>query len=993
MMLPWIKRLDRRVGLIGKIGLALTVGALLTAAVAATAWLSFNQVVGLQRRIIDDTVPALEAVGAVTQLNNRTLALVDQLRRAQTVDEVDALQSQGDTQLTQVLALLERLERQAFEPQLEQALAQTVQAMHANLGQQARQARQSLRLQGEIGQAQAALHSAVSELMLLAEALAANASTYSAATVSSIYPMVERGASRDAILASLDRLIEVDIDRMERMSELQLVCFRLKTTLDRIEGDAAAPDLAGLNSAYAADLAILLHRLQDFRDPTRKATAQRQIDVLRAALAPQGLFDLQARRLALDTERAAEQMAGSALAQRLTEQGATLLQASQQAMAQVGTGSRTAIARGAVGFLAVAGVLLLCLLATLWLILRYELLGRLKGMEGTMRALMAGDHSVTVAQPVARHDPLLPLVQALEQFREHAIERQRLEQSLRQHQQQLEQQVRDRTAELSHSNELLAREVGLHAQARREAEEAHRAKNEFLGSLSHELRTPLSGVSGSVHLLRDTALDDRQREYLRMIEYANGTLLETLDDMLGFSRLEAGKLEVTPEAFALRDVIDDMLALQSVAARSKGLALVRDIADAVPEWLVGDRRKLNQILLNTIGNAIKFTDEGEVTVAVQQVASGPAGHVTLSFQVIDTGIGIPANQQAAVFKPFVQVEDTAHRRHGGTGLGLAICQRLVELMGGRLWLSSTVGEGTAIGFELPFEIAPTTVADTDRPATHTVATPALDVLVVEDDDINRTVCQRYLEALGHRVRLADSGPSAIESLRQGGHTDCVLMDISLPGASGLEVALTLRTLDGGRWQALPVVGMSAHVTPEMLGHPAANNMVCFLSKPFQRNDLARALAQALQLVPPPMGAVRHDDAAAAGTAAPTLDQHYLTRERDDLGPDVLRHLLDLFRHAAAASSTALQDAVKAGDNELLRRTAHQLRSAASNLGLLRVMQACQQLEDAAGAKAEAGCPPPIEPLLLAMPEGIAALERWLESDREQPQEGTLPARA
>ena len=380
MMLPWIKRLDRRLGLIGKIGLVLAVGALLTAAVAATAWLSFNQVVGLQRRIIDNTVPALEAVGAVTQLNNRTLALVDQLRRAQSVDEVDALERQGDAQLAQVRELLERLEQQAFEPQLEQALAVTVHEMHTNLGLQASQARQSQQLQGEIRHAQEVLHRAVAELMLLAEALAANASTYSTATVSSLYPMVERGASRDEILASLDRLIEVDIDRMERMSELQLVCFRLKTTLDRVEGDLTPPALAGLNREFVADLAILSHRLQDFRDPTRKSTAQRHVGVLKAALAPQGLFALQAERQALGGQLAAERDAGAALALRLNEQGAALLLASQQAMAQVGTGSRTAIARGAVGFLAVAGVLTLWLLATLWLIVRFVLLGGLTGL-------------------------------------------------------------------------------------------------------------------------------------------------------------------------------------------------------------------------------------------------------------------------------------------------------------------------------------------------------------------------------------------------------------------------------------------------------------------------------------------------------------------------------------------------------------------------------------------------------------------------------------
>lgn len=984
MMLPWIKRLDRRLGLIGKIGLALAVGALLTAAVAATAWLSFNQVVGLQRRIIDDTVPALEAVGAVNQLNNRTLSLIDQMQRAQTVDEVDALLGQGNAQLAQVRGLLERLEQQVFEPELEQALALTVQDMHANLEQQAGRTRQLLALQNETQRAQEALHQAVSELMLLAEALAANASTFSAATASSLYPMVERGAHRDEILASLDRLIEVDLDRMERMSELQLVCFRLKTTLERVEAGLTPDVLATLNREYAADLAILSHRLQDFRDPTRKATAQRQVDALRAALAPQGLFDLRTRRHLLDAELATERAAGSALARRLTEQGTALLEASQQAVAQVGTGSRTAIARGAVGFLAVAAVLLLSLLGTLWLILRYELLGRLKGMEGAMRALMAGDHSVSIAPTVARHDPLQPLVQALEQFREHAIERQRLEQSLREHQLHLEQQVQDRTAELSRSNELLAREVALHAQARAQAEEANRAKNEFLGSLSHELRTPLSGVSGSVHLLRDTALDDRQREYLRMIEYANGTLLETLDDMLGFSRLEAGKLEVTPEPFAVRDVIDDMLALQSVAARSKGLALVRDIADDVPARLVGDRRKLNQILLNTIGNAIKFTDEGEVTVKVERAAQGPDGALRLRFQVIDTGIGIPADQQAAVFKPFTQVEDTAHRRHGGTGLGLAICQRLIELMGGHLWLRSQVGEGTVLGFELPFE-TPTTADDTPAPLTeYADRLPPLDVLVVEDDEINRIVCQRYLEALGHRVQLADSGATAIEMLRRAGHTDCVLMDISLPGASGLEVAQMLRSLDSGRWQALPIVGMSAHVTPEMLGHPAAINMVGFLSKPFQRSDLARALGQAMTSgapKPPVEPALTSSVGSATTDDVPVLDEAYLAREREDLGPQVLRQLLQLFRHAAEAASTALRDGTHAADAEQVRRTAHQLRSAASNLGLLRVMQACRQLEDAARASNPATGPAslPVNPLLETLTPAIEALERWLDT--------------
>lgn len=972
MKLAWIRRLDSRLGLMGKMVLALAVGGLLTALVAAVAWLSFRQVVEFQRRIIDDTVPALEVVGAVTQLNTRALALVDQLRLARSVDEVQGLERQGLEQLGEVRRLLTQLERHVFEHELARPLKLTVDEMRANLALQAATATRSLKLQSELRTALASRQQAVAELMLLAEALAANASTFSAATVSGLYPMLERGASQAELMASLDRLIEVDIDRMERMTELQLVCFRLKTTLDQVE---SAPSVPALSQRYAADLDILTRRLEDFRDPTRKAFALRHRQVLAGALADNGLFALQGQRLALEDELAAQREAGAALSARLNNEGRALLQASRHAVEQVGIGSREVTAQGALGFAAVAVMLVLALLATLWLVFRYELLGRLKAMEGAMRALMAGQHDVRIEHRHASLDPLAPLAQALEQFREHAIERQRLEQSLRQHHQRLEQEVQDRTAEITRSHQLLEREVELHAQARREAEEANRTKNEFLGSLSHELRTPLSGVGGSVNLLRDTALDERQREYVRMIGYANNTLLETLDDMLGFARLEAGKLDVSREAFSLTEVVDDMLALQAVSARNKGLALVRDIGRDVPERLVGDRRKLNQILLNTIGNAVKFTDEGEVTVTVERLPV-QGGALWLRFEVSDTGIGIPAAQLDAVFKPFYQVEDTAHRRHGGTGLGLAICQRLVELMGGRVTLQSAEREGTTIGFELPFDVAAAQVPlSVEEPAD---AAP-VNVLLVEDDEVNRIVCQRYLEALGHRFQAVDSGPAAIQALEHGASFDCVLMDMSLPGRSGLEVTQTIRRLHGGRWESLPVIGMSAHVTPETLSHPAASSMAGFLRKPFQRGELARALARAVSRAGVqglPVGVQ-----AAVAVAEPVLDEAYLEREREDLGLPTLRHLLDLFEREADAAMVELDQNQEPPDREAAGRRAHKLMSSAGNLGLRRVSARCREIE--ASAETTPGPAPDLAQLVGGLRDelrlSLAALREWLDA--------------
>lgn len=988
-MFPWIRRLDMRLGLIGKISLALATTALLTTAVAAMAWLSFSQVVELQRRIIEDTVPAVEAVQAMTQLNTGALALVEQIGQAPNVDELDRLQRSGSEQLAQARDLLGRLERQHFEPQLAIELSQTVDAIAANLGRQAVEARLSLQLQSDIRAALSRQQQAVAGLMLLAETLAANASTYATATVSSIYPMIERGAGKPDILAALDRLIEVDVDRMERMSELQLVCFRLKTKLERIESLQDEPAVAGLAREFAADLGVLARRLQDFRDPVRKAEAERLHAVLAAGLAPQGLFALQTARLALGKRLELQHVEGESLAGRLNAQGRALLQASQQAVERVGEGSRDAIERGALGFLAVGALLLLALLATLWLIFRYDLLDRLKGMEIAVRALMAGRHDVTIRRSEALHDPLAPLVQALEQLREHAIERQRLEQALLQHQQQLEQQVVARTAELSRSKELLEREVEQHAAARREAEEAHQAKNEFLGSLSHELRTPLSGVSGSVQLLRDTALDARQREYLDMIAYASTTLLETLEDMLGFSRLEAGKLGVEHEPFSLTEVIDDMLSLQSVSARAKDLALVRDIAADVPERLVGDRRKLNQILLNTLGNAIKFTDEGEVTVSVSRLPDAETGRLWLRFAVSDTGIGIAPAQQEAVFRPFFQVEDMARRHHGGTGLGLAICQRLVTLMGGSMGLQSALGEGTTISFELPFEPAPAAVGQAAPSPPGSVQLPALELLVVEDDEINRIVCQRYLEALGHRVQVAGDGAAALEWLRRPQQRcDGVLMDISLPGASGFEVARAIHELDGGRWHQLPIIGMSAHVNAETFERQAAAGMAGFLGKPFQRAELSRALASAV--VPaglPPPAATELADAPTDEPADPLLDLAYLAEELEGLGRPMLLQLLDMFRQQADVASTGLQEAMEQGDLAALGRLAHKLRSAAGNLGLLRLLADCRALELAAkqggqgktGQADQAALAPLLDRLLADCRLSAGALEQWLVS--------------
>lgn len=536
-----VERLDQRLGLTGKLALALVAGALLSLAVAATAWLSFRGVVTAQRAIFDEALPAVEAVQAMARLNTGLVALVDRLGRAESGDEVARLQRSGREQLAALGGVLQRLQAQRFEPEVTAEAGRALQAIAANLEAQAAAIERLLGLRQQQLAQLAEQRRALTALGGLAESLAANASTATSTTIASLYPLVQRGADRERVLDALDRLAEVDIDRIERMSELQLLCFNLKTQLERLEREDDSAAIDPLRRAYGEQLGVMQRRLQDVRDPQRRAAALGQHGLLVHSLAPAGLFALRAEGLALAQRLTALRTEGAARALDLGEQGARLLEASRRSIQGATDASRLAVDRGMGGFLAVAALLFAGLMLSLWLILRSHLVGRLQEMEGLVRALGRGDLDVAIRPRDAR-DPLAPLAQALEQFRRNARERLRLEQALREHQQALEQQVQARTAELTRSNQLLAHEVAEHAVARRQAEEANRAKNEFLGTLSHELRTPLAGVDGSVQLLRDTRLDARQQEYLRMIGYANSTLLEILDDMLSFSRLEGGRV-------------------------------------------------------------------------------------------------------------------------------------------------------------------------------------------------------------------------------------------------------------------------------------------------------------------------------------------------------------------------------------------------------------------------------------------------------------------
>jgi len=930
-------------GLVGKMLAVFGVAALLTVVLATLAWLSFEQVVASHGKIVNEAIPAMESVQDLVHRNSRISAWLEQLQRAQSADETRRLGQNLSEQLNGMAQALDQLEQQPFARDLRGPMRATVQAMAANVQRQVEQTLARIATQQSESAALARQRTAVDALLRLSEFLVANASATTTANIANLYRLLDKDSQSGQLLLTLDRLIEVDIDAMERMSELQLLCSSLKTALDQLQAAQTDEVIAAIETRFAADLSTLKRRIQDLRDPSLQQDSLAQYKVLASAGADSP-FALRRQSLAQAAALAQSGHQGSAWVAQFNQHASALATAAGKAIDTARTGSQRAVDRVFVGFLLVAALCCVGLFVIFWAVFRHHVVTRLKGMETAVRALSTGNYDISLT--TSDQDLLAPLSHALEQVRQNVRERERLEQALRQHQEALESQVAERTAELKRTNQLLEHEVAEHAVARQQAEDANKAKNIFLGSLSHELRTPLSGVSGAVQLLQQTQPDARQREYLQMIDYANRTLLEIFEDMLSFSRIEAGKLDLLPEPFNLRETLDAMLSLQSVPAQSKGLALRCQVAPDVPPWLLGDRRKINQVLLNVIGNAIKFTDHGSVSVVVEAQDTTDPQRKCLTVAVVDTGIGIPESQCAEVFKPFFQVEETAHQRHGGTGLGLAICQRLIQAMGGDIRLSSAPGRGTCVTFRLELAVAQ---AIPTRPEAQPppVAQPLhpLTVLVVEDDPINRLVCARYLELLQHRGLLAADGAQALEQLAQQTQAvDAILMDISLPGRSGLEVARDIRALAQGRWAHVPVIVMSAHLAEQTQAAQVAAGLAGFLCKPFTLDDLARVLGEVTQ--------ARPGTGVARPTPAPEdnwLDQAFLATEIDTLGAPMLVELLAMFEDTAAATLDQMATARQAGDGVALGKLAHRLHSAAANLGLVRVMSGTRELELAAGA--------------------------------------------